>query len=138
MSTPARRRASFVALALGNIALVLAVHRGVIPLPPTARDVAGDALWAAMMFAWIGAVAPGARLRVRNGVALAICFGVELSQLVQLPALVAARATTLGHLVLGSDYDPRDFIAYAAGVVMAALVEAVVLRGRHGTDASSG
>ena len=128
MSTPARRRAPYVAFALGVIALGLAVHRGVIPLPPAARDIGGDALWAAMMFAWIGAVMPGVGVWPRSAVALAICWAVELSQLVQLPALVAARETTLGHLVLGSDYDPRDFIAYAAGVLVAALVEEGVRR----------
>ncbi len=32
------------------------------------------------------------------------------------PTLDAWRATTLGHLVLGSGFDPRDLVAYALGV----------------------
>ena len=128
MSPLARRRASFVALALGIIALGLLVHRGVIPLPPAARDIAGDALWAAMIFAWLGALAPGLGLWSRSALAVAICFGVEIGQLMQGPMLDAIRATSLGHLVLGSDFDPRDFVAYAAGVLVATLGEAGVRR----------
>jgi hypothetical protein len=34
----------------------------------------------------------------------------------------------LGHLVLGSGFDPRDFTSYAAGVLAAALLERVIMR----------
>jgi hypothetical protein len=66
--------------------------------------------------------------------ALAVCFVVELSQLYHAPALDALRQTTVGHLVLGSDFDPRDLAAYAAGVLAAAMLErSVVFRylGKH-------
>ncbi|GJG86457.1 hypothetical protein tb265_16380 [Gemmatimonadetes bacterium T265] len=121
------RRLGYAAGALATIALGLAVHRGGIPLPPAARDVSGDALWAAMVFWWIGVGWPRASTSHRAGAALAVAFGVEFSQCYHAPGIDAARATTLGHLVLGSDFDPRDLLAYALGVGVAAVVERAVV-----------
>jgi hypothetical protein len=118
-------RARFVALALSTLAIGLLLH-GRTALGPVARDVVGDALWAAMIVWWVGAVAPGARLLVRTAAAYFGCAAVELSQLYHAPALDAARATPLGHLVLGSGFDGRDFGAYALGVLGATLLEATV------------
>lgn len=116
-----RRRIAYVGLALATIGVGLTVHLGGRALPPALRDVAGDALWAAMIACWVGAVAPTSGLRTRA--AVAVCVGVELSQRVHAPTLDAVRATRLGHLVLGSDYDPRDLVAYAAGIAVVAGVE---------------
>jgi len=118
-----RSRVPFVALALGTIALGLAVHWHGSALAPAPRDVAGDALWAMMIAWWAGALAPNASLRARGGAALAICVAVEVSQLVHSPALDALRATSAGHLVLGSDFDLRDIAAYALGVLAAVVLE---------------
>ena len=79
---------------------------------------------------WIGALAPSASLRVRVPWALALCVGVEVSQLYHTTALDALRSTTMGQLVLGSDFDPRDFVAYALGVLVAAFIERAVIRRR--------
>jgi hypothetical protein len=122
-----RRRAFFVALAFGTIGIGLLVHASDGALGPIARDVIGDALWAAMMLWWVSAVAPGAPLMARVAMAFAVCTGVELSQLIHAPALDAVRGTRLGHLVLGSGFDARDFAAYALGVITAALLEAAVV-----------
>jgi hypothetical protein len=122
-------RTRYVALAVGTIVLGLAVHGRGGALPPVVRDVLGDALWAAMVAWWIAAVAPAMRLAWRAAVALAFCFAVEFSQLVHSPALDALRRTTAGHLVLGSGFDRRDFAAYAAGVLVAVLLERVLRRG---------
>lgn len=124
-------RLPYLALAVGTIAVGLLVHRGGLPLGTVARDVLGDALWAAMLAWWVGALAPGARLPVRSAWALAVCAGVELGQLLHAPPLDAVRRTTLGHLVLGSGFDPRDLAAYAAGVAAAALLERAVARRRR-------
>jgi hypothetical protein len=83
----------------------------------------GDALWAAMIVWWIGALRPGGSLRTRGIVALAICFAVEVSQSVHAPLLDALRRTTVGHLVLGSGFDPLDFVSYTIGVLAATLLE---------------
>lgn len=123
-----RSRLPYVALAAGTIALGLTVNQGgaALGLGPVVRDVLGDALWAVMIVWWLGVLAPTMRLPVRGGVALAVCVAVEISQLLHTPALDAARRTLPGRLVLGSGFDPRDLVAYAAGVLAAVLLERAV------------
>ena len=121
---------SYIALALATIAVGLGVHWYGDVLGPTLQDVLGDSLWAAMIAWWIGAAVPQASLRVRAGVALALCFSVEVSQLFHTPALDALRSTTAGQLVLGSGFDPRDLVAYTLGVLAAVLLERTVVAPR--------
>jgi hypothetical protein len=121
-----RRRAAFAAAAVATIGVGLAVHERGIALGPVGRDVFGDALWAAMMLWLVSVGAPHARVIVRSATAYLICAGVEVSQLYHVAALDAARATTLGGLVLGTGFDWRDLGAYAVGVACAALLEATV------------
>jgi hypothetical protein len=120
----------YIALAVGTIVLGLAVHGRGDALSPVVRDVIGDALWASMAAWWIAAITPATRLAWRAAVALAFCFAVEFSQLVHFPALDALRRTTAGHLALGSGFDGRDFAAYAAGVLVAVLLERAIERRR--------
>ena len=119
MTANTRARLTFVALALGTIALGLWVH-GSGALGAVARDVLGDALWATMIAWWIGALTPRTGLAARGGAAFGICVLVELSQRIHTPWLDAVRETTMGRLVLGSGFDPRDIAAYALGVAVAA------------------
>ena len=126
----ARTRTTHIALALGTVVVGLAVHLTGAGLPPAARDIVGDALWAAMMLWWVSALAPDAPLAGRAAVALGICFAVEWSQLHQSPGLDAFRRTRIGHLLLGSGFDPRDFAAYSAGVLAAAAIDRVVGYGK--------
>lgn len=117
-----RVRGVYVGLALLTIVVGLFVHRGGTPLGGAARDVLGDALWAMMIVWWAGAIAPGVNLWIRGAAALALCFAVELSQRFHTPALDALRRTTVGHLMLGSGFDLRDFLAYTAGVLVAVVL----------------
>jgi hypothetical protein len=125
-----RRRLTYVALALSTIAIGLAEHRGGGSLGATVRDVVGDALWAAMIVWWLGALAPGARPWSRYGVAYGICVLVELSQAYHTSALDALRANRFGQLVLGSGFDARDLLAYALGVGAAAVLDSTLVRRR--------
>jgi hypothetical protein len=131
-------RVVYVALAVGTIALGLLVHLRGDALGATSRDVAGDAIWAAMIAWWVAAIAPHLSLRARSVLAVAICFAVEVSQLYHTAALDALRATTIGRLTLGADFDPRDLVAYVGGVLAAAVGEWVwrVLRGRRSRRAT--
>jgi hypothetical protein len=113
----------YASAALLTIAMGLLIHRGVMPLAAVPRDVVGDALWAAMIYWWIGVVRPGAYWQARAAWAVAVCWLVEVAQLAHTPSLDAFRATTVGHLVLGSGFDPRDLLAYAVGVLLAALLD---------------
>ena len=118
-----RVRLPFVGFALAAIAAGLGVHVYGDALSPTVRDVLGDALWATMLTAWIGALSPSSALWRRGAIALGLCALVELSQRYHTPALDTIRQTTFGHLVLGSDYDARDLGAYALGVLVAVALE---------------
>jgi hypothetical protein len=125
--------------ALGTILAGLTVHLGGGFLPPAVRDVLGDALWAMMMVWWIGVLAPQLPRRTSGLTAFAICVAVELSQLWRTPWLDAFRRTLPGHLVLGSGHDPRDFLAYAVGVLAALMmgrwsVRQENVRGRPGMN----
>lgn len=123
-------RLAYAGAALATVALGLAVHRRGGALPPAVRDVLGDALWAAMVYWWVGVGWPRARWTARARAALAFAFGVEFSQCYHAPGVDAVRATTLGHLVLGSDFDVRDLLAYALGGMGAAVAEVVARGGR--------
>ena len=92
------------------------------------RDVLGDALWAAMIYWLISWMRPRVAPLPRAATAVAICFAVELSQLIRAGWLDALRATSAGHLVLGSDFDARDLLAYAAGIAIAAAIDHSVIR----------
>jgi hypothetical protein len=126
--TSSNPRSRYVALAVGTIAVGLAVHWRGGALSPVVRDVLGDALWAAMVMWIIGAVGPAVRWPSRAFVAFAICVVTELSQLWHFPALDSLRQTTMGQLVLGSGFDARDFLAYAAGIFAAGLFELISTR----------
>jgi hypothetical protein len=130
-----RVRRTYIAATVATIAVGLLVHLGGSGLGPVVRDVLGDALWAAMI-AWLaGALAPRARLVLRGIAAYAVCAAVEASQMYHAPTLDAIRATRIGHLVLGSGFDPRDLLAYALGVIGAVILEAaVVARMRRSND----
>src|SRR4051812_25354079 len=101
-------RMTYVGAAVATIAIGLLVHMRGSALGPVAQDVLGDALWAAMIAWWAGAFFPGARVAARGAAAYLVCAAVETSQLYHTPALDAVRATSMGHLVLGSGFDARD------------------------------
>lgn len=127
-------RIVYVALALITIAIGLVVHFLGTPLTPVARDVAGDVVWAAMIAWWIGVLVPRAAVAARGLAAYLVCVTVEVSQAFHTPSLDAIRATTPGHLVLGSGFGPRDLAAYAIGVGAAMLIESMTRRSRRATS----
>ncbi len=126
--TTERTRFVFVVLALSTIAVGLIVRWSGITLPATLRDLLGDALWAMMIGWWIGALSPNSRLATRGGIALAICWAVEFSQLYHAPALDGWRLTVPGQLILGTGFDVRDLGAYALGVAATLILELMVRR----------
>ena len=83
----------------------------------------GDALWALMVFLWMGVFFPHAST-ARNGIlALTFSFLIEFSQLYHAPWIDAIRRTTPGHLVLGFGFSPFDLLAYSAGVSIGVMAE---------------
>ena len=124
---PERRRLLQVGATVAVIALGLASRAYPQFLPAALGKYPGDALWAMMIVFALGAIATRMRTWQLALWSLLICFGVEFSQLLQAPWLVALRAHPLGHLVLGSHFGWVDLIAYTAGVAIAALVDAAAL-----------
>lgn len=112
-----RCRTHYLALGAAAFVLGLLVHFQGSWIPGAARDIIGDAMWAMMIACWISAIAPQQRPAVRYVSALVVCFAVETSQLWHAPVLEYARSTRLGPLLLGSGFDPRDFLAYALGIL---------------------
>lgn len=126
--SPAESRLGYVACAVATMVLGLAVVRFGHSMQPGVRDKLGDALWASMIFWWIGAAMPRVGVWSRAGVALGICVAVEFSQLYHAPGIDALRRMTLGHLVLGNGFDSLDLAAYTVGVIVAVTLERLVRR----------
>jgi hypothetical protein len=119
-------RLRYLLFVLATIAVGLLLHLRGTFMPPAVRDIVGDALWAMMIVWWMGVAAPRLPLHTRGVAAFAVCVAVEVSQRYHTPFLDALRHTLPGHVILGSGYDPRDFLAYAAGVVVAMLLARLI------------
>lgn len=92
-------------------------------LPGLLGKYPGDALYALMAFCGLGVLLPRAATAQNAMLALGFCFAIEFSQLYQAPWIKGIRATTLGHLVLGSHFGWLDLVAYAVGVATGASGE---------------
>ena len=109
------------------IALGLASRRYPGWLPAFVGKYPGDALWALMVFLGCSGCWPRASTSRIAGLAFAASCLVEFSQLYRAPWLNALRATTPGHLVLGSTFAWPDIAAYAVGVAMGVGIDATLL-----------
>jgi len=90
-----RARFMWIALAIVAIALGIGSRTYGGALPPFLATYAGDTLWAMLVYALAGAVAPRARLRTRAFCALTFAFAIEFSQLIKVEWLDATRQTRL-------------------------------------------
>src|SRR4051812_13272812 len=88
----------------------------------------GDALWALTAYGCVAWLRPAASTRTVAVCALVISYADELSQLYQAPWLNHLRATTVGHLFLGSVFSWFDLLAYTIGVAIGALIETLITR----------
>ncbi len=109
------------------IALGLASRKFTWLFPALFGKYPGDSLWALMVFLGWAWCKPGASTRNIAGLAVTTSCLVEFSQLYQASWLNSIRSTTLGHLVLGSTFSWLDIAAYAVGVLVGALIDALVL-----------
>jgi hypothetical protein len=113
-------RRGYAAAAAGVLALELfiaiAVHDAFV------RPFVGDSLAVVLVYLALRAVT---RLHVAAaiGAALAIACAVELGQFAGLLDMLGLRGNPLARVVLGAGFDPKDFIAYAAGACAIAAIE---------------
>lgn len=122
-----RSRWRLAACLVAVIALGLASRKFPL-LPAFLGKYPGDSLWALMVFVGWAFCKPRASTRSIAMLAFATSCLVEFSQLYQAAWLVSIRSTTLGHLVLGSTFSWFDIAAYAAGVLLGALIDAAIGR----------
>lgn len=118
-------------LALGIFSVILlglASRKFPSLFPAAFGKYPGDALWALMVFIGIAFIKPGIRSLRLAGFALGVCYLVEFSQLYQAPWINAIRATTLGHLVLGSTFNSVDLLAYTLGIAFGFYIDVLVIR----------
>jgi len=99
------------------------------------RPFVGDSL--AVMLVYCGLRATF-RMRACAAVlaALAIASAIEVGQLFGLLDLLGLRASPVARVVLGTGFDPLDFLAYAAGAICAVTVEHVLSRRAAGQGAA--
>ena len=118
-----QRRVVYLICAFTVVALGLGSRRFGGYLPGVVSEYAGDTLWALGLFLGLGCLAPHTRTVRRATVALAISYGVEVSQLYHAPWIDALRHTTLGALILGFGFLWSDLACYTAGVALGAVVD---------------
>lgn len=132
--TRSRLKTSF-ALVL-TIALGLASRSTSAAVPEFFAAHAGDALWTVALWLTLAFLRPGARSAVLTTIALGVSFLVELSQLWHPGWLDSLRATTIGALALGTDWDALDPARYTAGALLIVIVDRIGLLGSRTTPDS--
>lgn len=118
-----RNRFVYLLLAVATIALGLASRRLAGFLPNFINLGLGDALWAVMVYLFVGAIFNRWAVVRTATVSLAFCYLIEISQLYHAPWIDAIRATRMGGLVLGFGFLWSDMVAYTLGVAAVAIVE---------------
>jgi hypothetical protein len=123
MKRPARHRGFMAAAFIGTIALGLASRKYPALFPAALGKYPGDALWAQMVYWLLALWAPGASASKLALGSLLASYADELSQLYQAPWIQQIRATTAGHLVLGSHFSWLDMASYTVGIGMLAPLD---------------
>ena len=122
----------------GIIALIVAVGLPTRLIPESMPDFVvnylGDALWALVIFLFIGVLLPNAGTRTVLLLALAVTWGIEFSQFYQADWINAIRAYKLGGLILGYTFLPSDLLMYLCGIGAGIVLEKWLL---HSGDSSS-
>lgn len=130
LSNNTRNRIYLGAALIGTIGLGLASRKFPMLFPAVLGKYPGDALWAQMVYWLVGLCAPAASVTKVAIYSLAISYTDELSQLYQAPWINQIRATTPGHLILGSHFSWIDLVSYTIGIALVAPIEWWLLRKR--------
>jgi hypothetical protein len=128
MQTPRCNRAISIALIILAAILGLGSRRFAPYLPDMVVAYTGDTTWALAVFLGLRLLFPTLSPWSVAWLALLISTLVEFSQLYHAPWIDSIRATRIGHLALGSGFDPDDLACYAAGIGIGVLIETVRMR----------
>lgn len=125
------RRATAVRRVVAAVLIVVAVAAGLFvhgALPDTAAtDIAGDALYVVVVWGLVVMLAPRLPAPAVAGIVLVWCIAVELFQLTGLPEEWGAAFPPV-MLVLGTVFDPRDLLIYAAATAVLLVPDLAVSR----------
>jgi hypothetical protein len=75
-----------------------------------------------------GFLTPSASIVRAAAYALGISYVDEFSQIYQASWINQLRATTMGHLVLGSEFSWGDIIAYTIGVGLCCAIDVILFK----------
>ncbi|WP_295577898.1 DUF2809 domain-containing protein [uncultured Microbacterium sp.] len=116
---------------MAAVLIVVAVAAGLFvhgALPDTAAtDIAGDALYVVVVWGLVVMLAPRLPAPAVAGIVLVWCIAVELFQLTGLPEEWGAAFPPV-MLVLGTVFDPRDLLIYAAATAVLLVADLAVSR----------
>lgn len=122
---------------IATIALGMASRKIPALFPAALGKYPGDVLWTLMVFTALAAARPAITTTRLTAYALAISCAVEFSQLYRAPWIDAIRATSVGHLILGSRFSWRDLAAYAVGAAIGMLADGLLKLCRRRAPPSS-
>ena len=128
MQNVIRNRVFLGVAIIGTIGLGLASRKFPMLFPSVLEKYPGDALWAQMVYWLVGFFNPTASVAKVALYSLTLSYADEVSQIYQAPWINQIRATTLGHLVLGSSFSWLDMLSYTVGIALVAPIEWLLLR----------
>ncbi|MFT4215720.1 MAG: DUF2809 domain-containing protein [Micropruina sp.] len=120
MTTPGRRRLFAAGGAAATVLAGLTTH--FVRPHGTSSDIAGDALYAVLIYTLVVFALPRTPPAVAAVIAGSACVAIELFQLTGLPRLWAATFSPIA-LVLGTGFDVRDLVVYVVAVAVAGLID---------------
>ncbi|WP_082450957.1 ribosomal maturation YjgA family protein [Sphingomonas sp. Leaf22] len=126
-----RLHKGYAALTIALLAIELAI--ALFLHDPIIRPYVGDALAVVLVYAGLRAVTSAGVLPATL-IAFAIAVVIEFGQYFRVLAAIGLDHDRFTRMILGSGFDPKDFIAYASGAVAVLLVE----RYRRASRAAAG
>ena len=121
-----RNRILYAVLAAACIGLGLASRAFRADLPAFWGEYGGDTIWAMMVYFLFAVLLARKPVWLVSLCALVFSYGIEFSQIYHAPWIDSVRATTLGGLVLGQGFLVSDLICYAAGILIALLIDTLI------------
>ncbi len=92
-------------------------------IPAIIYPYLGDALYTLMLYFLLGFLVPKLSSIKTMGIAIGLCFVIELGQLYQADWIQELRATLPGRLILGQGFLYSDLVAYVIGGVAGYFLE---------------
>jgi Protein of unknown function (DUF2809) len=126
------RRDRIVSIALIILVAVLGLgsRRFAAYLPDVIVAYTGDTAWALAVFLGLGLAFPTLTAWRVAMMTLIVSTVVEFSQLYHARWIDSIRDTTIGHLALGSGFDPKDLACYTVGAGVSVLIDRLRSRGK--------